>query len=104
MISDSLYNENNQVQDKIKLISRMTNSILYFLSYVFILKESGEYRLVINHAKAKLHDCRYKTLRGARVACARLIQKRQFKKTINPDWTFFYPVDEEWLMDKLEDK
>ena len=87
-----------------RVITRMTNSVLAFLSFVFILKEYGEYRLVIIQDKNKLYDSRYKTLRGARLACTILTRKRMYKSGIKPTWSFFYPVDEKWLMDKLNRK
>ena len=82
----------------------MTNSVLAFLTYVFILKEPEGYRLVIIQDKNKLHDSRYKTLRGAKLACNILTRKKMYKGGIKPTWSFFYPVDEKWLIDKLNKK
>jgi hypothetical protein len=92
---------NGQERKNQNLITRMTNSALAFLSCVFILKESEGYRLILIQDRVKLFDSRYKTLRGARLACTILTRKRMYKSGIKPDWSFFYPVDEKWLHDNL---
>ena len=83
-------------------ISRMINSALFFLHYVFILKEPHSFRLVIVQNKRKLFDWEYDNLEDAKAACIRIIrEKNTFKKRLSPRWSFFYPVDEKWLEDKL---
>ena len=101
MINHRSSSNNDQEQKKEQLISRMTNSVLAFLTYVFILKETKEYRLVMVIGKDKLYDSRYKTLRGAKLACNILTRGKMYKSGIKPAWSSFYPVEEKWLMDKL---
>jgi len=46
-----------------KLISRMINSVFYFLKFVFILKEGNHYRLVaIEDRKDGLLPCSHKII------------------------------------------
>jgi len=83
-------------------ISRMINATLFFLHYAFILKESHGYRLVIVKNKEKVLDLEYRTLKDAKAACSKVVrEKGTFKKRLIPRWSFFYPVDENWLEEKL---
>jgi hypothetical protein len=87
-----------------KLISRMINSICFFLNFVFILKDGTNYRLVAIQSKQKIIDMKYKTLKGAKIACIRILRNQLNNKKINAVWSFLYPVDEKWLKDKLNRK
>ena len=86
-----------------KLISRMINSALYFIRCAFILKENY-YRLVAIQDKDKVIDMNYKTLKGAKIACVKILRKQTNNKGIKPVWSFLYPPDEKWLKDKLSRK
>jgi hypothetical protein len=88
-------------QEEVRYISRMINANLVFLKYVFILKESEGYRLVIAQENLKLVDCLYKTLQGAKVGSIRFIFNRDPEIDFAPVWSYFYPVDEKWLENKL---
>lgn len=100
MASFKKYIENKDKQ----LISRMINSVFYFLKFVFILKEDNHYRLVVIQDKHKIIDLSYKTCKGAKIACSRILRNRFNNKGIRPVWSFFYPADQKWLKDKLNRK
>jgi hypothetical protein len=94
------YPENNEN----KLISRMINSVFYFLKFVFILKESNHYRLVAIEDRNKIIDLNYKTLKGAKIACIKRLRNRFNNDKMKPVWSFLYPADEKWIEDKLNRK
>ncbi|UCH95399.1 MAG: hypothetical protein JSV88_00755 [Candidatus Aminicenantes bacterium] len=87
-----------------QLISRMINSIFYFYKFVFILKEGNHYRLVAIQEKRKTIDISYNTLKGAKIACSRILRNGTNNKGLKPIWSFLYPPDEKWLRDKLNRK
>jgi hypothetical protein len=87
-----------------KLISRMINSVFYFLKFVFILKEGNHYRLVVIQDRQKIIDMNYKTLKGAKIACTKRLRNRFNNNEMKPVWSFLYPADEKWLKDKLNRK
>jgi hypothetical protein len=86
---------------KKKLISRMINSAVYFIQFVFILQETNHFRLIAIQDMNKVTDKNYKTIKGAKIACAQLLRKQAPKKGMKPVWSFLYPPDEKWLKDKL---
>lgn len=82
-------------------ISRLINSIYFYLDTCFITPVTlSDYRLLALKGEKVLHDCKYKTLRGARGAF-----KRKFKKMSWHDapaeWSHFYPPDSKWLENHL---
>lgn len=85
-------------------ISRMINSVFYFLKFVFILKEGNHYRLVVIEHRNKIIDLKYKSLKGAKIACIRRLRHRFNNREMKPVWSFLYPADEKWLKDKLNRK
>jgi hypothetical protein len=87
-----------------KLISRMINSVFYFLKFVFILKEGDHYRLVVIQDRDKIIDKNYQTLKGAKIACTKMLRNKFKNNEMNPEWSFLYPADEKWLQDKLNRK
>ena len=94
------YPENNENT----LISRMINSVFYFLKFAFILKEGNHYRLVVIQHRNKIIDMNYKTLKGAKIACIKMLRNRFKNNQMKPLWSFLYPADEKWLKDKLNRK
>ena len=94
------YPENNEN----KLISRMINSVFYFLKFVFILKEGNHYRLVAIEDRKKIIDLNYKTLKGAKIGCIKRLRSRFNNNEMKPVWSFLYPADEKWIKDKLDRK
>ncbi len=87
-----------------KLISRMINSVFYFLKFVFILKEGNHYRLVVIQDRNKIIDMNYNSLKGAKIACTKRLRNRFNNNEMTPVWSFLYPADEKWLRDKLNRK
>jgi hypothetical protein len=87
-----------------KLISRMINSMFYFLKFAFILEEGHHYRLVVIQHRHKIIDMNYKTLKGAKIACTKRLRNRFNNNEMRPVWSFLYPADGKWLKDKLNRK
>ena len=82
----------------------MINSAFFFIRFAFILREANHYRLVAIEDKHKIIDVNYKTFKGAKIACAKILRKHVKKKGMKPVWSFLYPPDEKWLKDKLNRK
>lgn len=75
----------------------LINSIFYFIGSVFIINNSGDYRLVANHNGKILIDKPYKTLRGAKIAFSKLFGHRGWKEDLKAEWSIFYKPDAQWL-------
>lgn len=84
-------------RDKAK-ISRLINSIYYFIEYVFILKKGSGYRLFALHNRRVLIDKTYQTMRGAKIAFG----KSYPNEGIKAEWSDLYPPDPPWLEQKLQ--
>ena len=83
-------------------ISRLSNSIYYFLDYVFIIFSEKEYRLVILHHDLVIMDAYYNTLRGAKIAFAKFFSEKTWEENVQPQWSQTYQPDHDWLEEKLE--
>jgi hypothetical protein len=78
-------------------ISNLINSVFFFINYAFILNKGEAYRLVAAHKGEVLFDKSYRTLRGARIAFARMYRDRGWKRDIKPEWSHFYVPDKHWV-------
>ena len=83
-------------------VSRLLNSIYYFLDCVFIISWEGEYRLIILHHDEVVMDSYYKTLRGAKIAFAKFFGEHGWAMDLQPQWSYEYPADNDWLKDKFD--
>ncbi len=83
-------------------ISRLLNSIYYFLDCVFIIITEPDYRLVILHHDQVIMDVHYKTLRGAKIAFAKYFGERAWAEEVQSQWTHAYPPDNDWMSEKLD--
>ena len=92
------------LNNKNKMISRMINSVFYFLKFAFILKEGNHYRLVVIQDRNKIIDMNYKSLKGAKIGCTKRLRHQFNNNEMKPVWSFLYPADEKWLKDKLNRK
>jgi len=79
----------------------MTNSIYYFLEFIFILIEHGTFRLVVLQHNRLLMDRRYKSLRGAKIAFSKYYTAKRWQENIEPDWSPAYHPEVTWLEEKL---
>jgi hypothetical protein len=84
-------------------ISMLINSVYYFIECVFILDFQDHYRLVALHNGKVLIDASYETLRGARIAFARLYGDKAWSEEIKAQWSHFYDPDTRWLEKKTKD-
>ncbi len=83
-------------------ISRLINSVLFFLPYVLVIKEEEKtFRLVVARDDQIMMDQRYKTLRGARIAFSKLFKDYRYSNKIKAHWSHFYPPGEIWLQARL---
>ncbi len=96
----------NNLNLKVKLeqtkMSRLINSIYYFIEYVFIMTENEGYRLVAIHQGKLLTDETYKTAKGAKIAFLKFWKYRAWQQGVRPTWSHFYPPDSKWLKEKKE--
>jgi hypothetical protein len=81
-------------------ISRLLNSIYYFLDCVFIAFSEGNYRLVILHYDKVIMDADYHTLRGAKIAFAKFFGEKAWGQEVHPLWSQTYQPDRDWLAEK----
>lgn len=86
---------------KIPEITRMSNSMYYFVECVYIIIRKDNNRLVVMNENRVLCDCCYKTIRGCKVAFVKRFQHRTWKRNIKPAWTPAYQPEPGWL-ERLE--
>jgi hypothetical protein len=84
-------------------ISRLINSVYYFIECVFILNFHDHYRLVALHGGKVLIDASYETLRGAKIAFSKLYGDKSWREEIKAQWSHFYDPDTHWLEKKIKD-
>jgi hypothetical protein len=82
--------------DEIK-ISRLLNSIQFYLECSFIVFLDKGYRLVIIHSGRVLMDAHYNTLRGAKIAFTKYFGRRAWQEDIKPNWSHAYQPDQSWI-------
>ena len=81
-------------------ISRLNNSIHYFLQYVFIMTvEKGFHLVVIHHNRVELEKV-FKSIRGAKIAFAKFFKEKAWKKDVQAEWSPFYDPDKYWIVEK----
>lgn len=83
-------------------ISRLINSIYYFIEFVFILKKDNQYRLIALDNRGVLNDRSYKTDIGAKVAFTQLYKNNAWKEGIKAEWSVYFSPDQKWLSNKLQ--
>jgi hypothetical protein len=93
--------QREKLKNKTK-ISRLLNSIYYFLDCVFILISEKNYRLVILHHDQVIMDVHYNSLRGAKIAFAKYFGERAWAEDVQSQWTHTYPPDNDWISEKLD--
>jgi hypothetical protein len=62
------------------VISRLINSVYYFIDCVYILESKDKYRLVALQHRRVLFDKYYPTLRGCRIAFQKTFKDRPAKR------------------------
>jgi hypothetical protein len=98
----SLNIELQQKEEKPIKISRLINSIYYFIESVFIIAEKQGYRLVAIHQGKLLTDQTYKTVKGARIAFLKMWSYKAWKEGVKAKWSHFYPPDPKWLEKNIQ--
>jgi transcriptional regulator with XRE-family HTH domain len=81
-------------------ISRLINSIFYFIDFVYIIKLTNKYRLVALHKQRILCDCYFLSFEECKIAFDRLFKEKTWKEGVKADWSHFYPPEKEWLAKK----
>ena len=84
-----------QAEEKID-ISRLTNSIYYFIECVYIVRLKQSYRLVACHKGHILWNQVYQTLHSAKTAFSKLFHYKLWDINKKPDWSDFYPPETQW--------
>jgi len=82
------------------MISRLINSMYYFIECVFILQEKNKYRLVALQHNRVLMDKYYPTIRGCKIAFDKLYKDKARAEDVKANWTGFYDPDKDWLEEK----
>jgi len=91
-----------QQQITTQRISRLLNSIHYFLDCVFIFPWEEGYRLSIIHNEKSIMDANYKTLRGAKIAFAKFFGDKAWRQDLQPHWSIQYSPEQGWLSKKMK--
>lgn len=81
-------------------ITLLNNSIHYFLSWVLIVHEPGNYRLMVVHNKKLLMDEIYPTIRGAKIAFSKIYKRFAYCQSVKPVWSPVYSPYQHWLEEK----
>lgn len=84
------------------MISRLINSVHYFIRYVFILRFEDTYRLVGLNNRKVLIDKQFPTARGSRIAFQKTFKSKACTGDIKPEWSIFYCPDIQWLEKKCK--
>ena len=82
-------------------ITRLENSVQYFLHCVFIIVSGDRYHLVVIHNMQVLTDSDYDTLRGAKIAFSQLYCQQMCSEDVKPNWTQLYHPEDEWYTEKM---
>jgi transcriptional regulator with XRE-family HTH domain len=78
-------------------ISRLINSIFYFIDFVYIIKLTNKYRLVALHKQRVLCDCYFLSFEECKIAFDKLFKEKTWEERVKADWSHFYPPDQNWL-------
>ena len=81
-------------------ISRLTNSIHYFLDYVYIIAVENGFHLVVIHHRQVMMDKVFKSVRGAKISFSKLFKDKTWKENIQVDWSRFYSPEKYWIVEK----
>ena len=79
------------------VVSRLINSMYYFIDCVYILKSKNKYRLVALQHRRVLLDKYYPTPRGCRIAFQKMFKNKAWSEEVKAEWSHFYDPDKEWL-------
>ena len=71
-------------------ITLLSNSAHYFLESVFIVVYPDCCRLVVYLKGKRLTDKSYDSMKGARIAFARIYRDNAFSNDVFPEWTHYY--------------
>jgi hypothetical protein len=83
-------------------ICMLLNDVDYFLHRVFIITERiGCRLLVINSGQVKTNKC-YAELRSAKIAFARMYNRKSRRKGVKANWTHLYKPYSGWLDEKIK--
>ena len=87
--------QESRTEEKIK-ITRLLNSIYYFIEHVYITKYYGSFRLIAKQQGRLLCDQLYPNLRGAKIAFAKRFNYKLWDENAKPHWSHFYTPDLQW--------
>jgi hypothetical protein len=60
------------------------------------------YTLAVIHSGKALTIKTYKTVKGARLAFAKLYGYKARREGVKPEWSVWYPPEHDWLDEKLD--
>jgi hypothetical protein len=83
-------------------ISRLINSIYYFINIVYILEKDNQFRLIAIQAGKVLIDKTYSTFTGAKIAFSKFFQEKAWNEDVKAEWTDFYNPDRQWLDENMK--
>jgi hypothetical protein len=102
-MSETITHQNaTTTQDKPVEICVLINSILYFLSCVFIMHMGEKYRLVVLLNNRLLYEGFYNTVRGAKIAFSKLYREKSWVEKVKSKWTPLYQPEKPWLAEKVK--
>jgi len=83
-------------------ICMLLNDVDYFLHRVFIMKERIGCRLLVIHSGQVETNRFYDELRSAKIAFARMYNRKSRRKGVKAEWTHLYKPYSGWLDNKIK--
>ncbi|MCK5057071.1 MAG: hypothetical protein KAT34_10475 [Candidatus Aminicenantes bacterium] len=83
-------------------ICMLLNDVDYFLNRVFIITERIGCRLFVIHSGHVKTNRFYDELRGAKIAFARMYNRKSRRKGVKAEWTHLYKPYSGWLDEKIK--
>ncbi len=102
MLDSKSVTPNELASGKELKISRLLNSIQFYLECAFIVMEVKGCRLVIIHKGRVYMNTLYNTLRGAKIAFTKYFARRAYQEDVKPTWSHDYHPDDIWLNQQFE--
>jgi hypothetical protein len=99
--SEPVTDQESAPEKKLK-ISRLLNSIQFYLECAFIVMEEEGCRLIILHSGKVFMDTHYNTERGAKIAFTKYFGQRAWQQDLKPIWSHTYYPDDQWMEQHLE--
>ena len=101
-LTQTIIREFNKNPVEKPMISRLINSVHYFIRYVFIIQLEDTYRLVALNKRKVLFNKLFPTARGSRISFQKTFNDLACYPGVKAEWSHFYSPDKQWLENKCK--